>query len=507
MKKDTTENPDNNVTSEMLLSQAIDSAEKGLLHQSEQALSTFSQRCSFPRDIDVACNSYIKIYHHYCDHSFYSHALEILNNIIDIAAQYGRIDYYATAVIGMGNLCEIYGAPEKALKFYGRIRDLESNLTDQSIALKNNLHILSCNIALNKIRNAKRQLEHCQTLTKDCSRPIYFNSLLYYEAILSRLDGEKQQALISLSQIAKKASYFESIWLYLEAKREVANCLIEEGRAELAQVVMLQCIKYANWYGNRNTLRRMLTTLSRAQEASGNYRAALDVEKHIHPLEMQIITKIPIGDLGGYCLRRLHRCEIQIKLSLSEQQNAKLLEQSLAQRNRLNELKRETLIDPLTSLYNRRWLTEEFERLAQSPAVSIILIDIDHFKLINDNFSHLTGDNVLRQVASIIRHQFEPYACCRYGGEEFLIVAEDNNLDHLLNLAEQCRLAIEQAPWQHIVSQSEITISGGIAMRHSNESLMSLVRRSDLALYQAKQSGRNQIKVDGEVVSESYSGL
>ncbi len=490
-----------NDNSTCALAQAIELAQKGMLHKAERAVKEFEQLCSFPRDMNIAVDGYMALYNHYCDHSFYSHALDRLNSIIDISAQYGQIDFYAAAVIGMGNICEIYGKPERALKFYGRIRDLEPTLSDPSIILQNNLHILSCNIALNKLRNAKRQLTRCQSLTHHCESPVSFNSILYYQAILSRLEGEKRQALISLSQISHQACYFESIWLFLESRREVANCLIEAQRPELAELIMRQCIKYAQWYGNKNTLRRMFITMSRAHEATSNYTAALEVEKHIHPLEMQIITKIPIGDLGGYCLRRLHRCEIKIKLSLSEQKNAKLLEQ--AQRHRLDELKKETLLDPLTSLFNRRWLSEELDRQADKMALSVVILDIDHFKFVNDNYSHLTGDNVLRQTSAIIKQQFKPYACCRYGGEEFLVILPEDNSVHVREITERCRIAVEQSPWQHILNQSSITISAGVAVRSNKESLANLLRRADMALYQAKQGGRNQVSVNDEVTAFS----
>ncbi|WP_413113321.1 GGDEF domain-containing protein [Thaumasiovibrio sp. DFM-14] len=475
------------------LNDAVHYASQGLLQQAKDALDTYEEIRQFPEDVDTTFEGYILIYQYYCDHSYYEQALALLNRIVDIATQYGRVDYFSAATIGMGNLCEIYGKPNQALKFYSIVRGLMPTIMDAESALQVHLHFLSCCITLNKRHSAQHHLERCLELSEQCKQPVYFNSILYYQAVLSRLNGNKRQALISLSQISHQAAQFDSIWLYLESKREVANCLIEANRPELAQIIMEKCVYYARLHGNQNTLRRMLVTLSLALEASGQFEHALQVEKQILPIEMQTISRIPISELGGYTLRKLYHCEIQIKLALSEQKNAELIEHSRQQKHQMQALKKETLLDPLTGLYNRRWLDATLLQLnAFEQDITIVILDIDYFKEINDTHSHLAGDNVLRQIATIIKQQFKPFHCCRFGGEEFIIVMPDTSQADAYQLTEACRKAISASPWCHILGEQGLTVSAGIASNHTNMPIEPLLQDADAALYKAKNNGRNQ---------------
>jgi len=161
-------------------------------------------------------------------------------------------------------------------------------------------------------------------------------------------------------------------------------------------------------------------------------------------------------------------------------------------------LHNQALRDPLTGLYNRRFLEEMLERLAndadrkQAP-LSALMIDLDHFKLVNDKFGHATGDAVLRQVAITVTAVLRSTdVACRYGGEEFAVLMPDCSLDLAAAKAEQIRAAIADMSRDGRVPP--ISASIGVACTPETVTLASdMIAAADAALYQAKQQGRDRV--------------
>jgi len=160
--------------------------------------------------------------------------------------------------------------------------------------------------------------------------------------------------------------------------------------------------------------------------------------------------------------------------------------------------------DPLTGVKNRTAMDTSIKReigLAnrhQTP-LSFILFDLDHFKSINDQFGHLIGDQVLREVATAAQETIrDSDIIFRYGGEEFLVLLSGTRISGATLLAERIRSSIEQL---RVFSELElrITASLGVVSMSGDENQESLFKRADNALYQAKKNGRNQVVVDGSV--------
>lgn len=155
--------------------------------------------------------------------------------------------------------------------------------------------------------------------------------------------------------------------------------------------------------------------------------------------------------------------------------------------------------DTLTGLVNRRVLDEELEREAlrcqrQTRALSVIMLDIDHFKYVNDTFGHAMGDHVLRSLGKFFATQMRPYdLISRYGGEEFLILLSETPGDAAVEIAERIRVGLSELA---ILGYPEsITASFGVATLPLGESPNQLVSHADLALYQAKKNGRNRVEI------------
>ncbi len=162
------------------------------------------------------------------------------------------------------------------------------------------------------------------------------------------------------------------------------------------------------------------------------------------------------------------------------------------------------VVDGLTGLYNRRYLDTHLPSLIaqagdQHRPLSLMILDIDHFKRINDTFGHDGGDEVLRQLAQRLRAVVrQGDLICRLGGEEFVVVMPDTPLDIAARAAERARLAVTSSPFTINEGRRavEVTVSAGVADAAREGGPAALYRRADSALYRSKQQGRNRVCAD-----------
>jgi diguanylate cyclase (GGDEF)-like protein len=162
----------------------------------------------------------------------------------------------------------------------------------------------------------------------------------------------------------------------------------------------------------------------------------------------------------------------------------------------LNTFKKKALFDAMTKLYNKGSfmdiLQEQVEKFSSySPSIALFIIDVDHFKTVNDTMGHLAGDSILIQVADCLRNSLRKNDFpARYGGDEFTIIAPDTNMEQSQKLAEKLRSRIEEHDFN--AGGAKVTISVGYTIFRPGETVQSFIRRADRALYDAKQMGRNR---------------
>jgi diguanylate cyclase (GGDEF)-like protein/PAS domain S-box-containing protein len=166
------------------------------------------------------------------------------------------------------------------------------------------------------------------------------------------------------------------------------------------------------------------------------------------------------------------------------------------------ELREQALHDPLTGLYNRRYLNEalahEIQRAGRDGgAVSIILMDIDHFKTVNDTYGHPVGDSVLIKIARLITKQARSSdIICRYGGEEFLMILPGAMPDLAAKRADDIRRTCASTIVQHPGENLSVTLSFGVAAYPEHgQTVEQIITNADLALYTSKQTGRNRVTI------------
>lgn len=196
--------------------------------------------------------------------------------------------------------------------------------------------------------------------------------------------------------------------------------------------------------------------------------------------------------------------------------------------NRMREhLQTLVLTDPLSGCYNRRGLNQLAEREVSRAVrgkrdIAVLAIDVDHFKRINDEYGHLTGDEVIREVGELLMHTARDVdVVARFGGEEFTIVAPDSNDEGALILAERVMHAFRGHRFKSLPPDTQITVSIGVAadLARNDEIAKTLLARADEALYVAKRNGRDRAVLwhaglrafDGSVASSharrSVSGM
>jgi diguanylate cyclase (GGDEF)-like protein len=165
-----------------------------------------------------------------------------------------------------------------------------------------------------------------------------------------------------------------------------------------------------------------------------------------------------------------------------------------------HHFERVAMVDSLTELPNRRGLDDAFARqlmrsLREQHAVSLLMVDVDHFKKLNDTHGHLIGDDVLKRLARILRHHVRPHdLVARYGGEEFALLLPNTDIDTAVMIGERLRTAIGNPETEDVSRHlPSATVSIGVSAARSSISLSELISQADAALYRAKQGGRNRV--------------
>lgn len=183
----------------------------------------------------------------------------------------------------------------------------------------------------------------------------------------------------------------------------------------------------------------------------------------------------------------------KLKVKLESVQDEELKELVLMLIKQNANLQKESTIDPLTGLYNRRIL----DSLVKLPTIAIML-DIDNFKMINDTFGHDMGDYVISNIGTILRNNFRSSDyVLRLGGDEFLILIIDyKNEEFILDRCEKVKREIYD---MNMVPNHKVTISVGVAIDNNYNKLDEIIKKADESLYVSKNNGKNQVTLNDEL--------
>ena len=188
--------------------------------------------------------------------------------------------------------------------------------------------------------------------------------------------------------------------------------------------------------------------------------------------------------------------EFQGQLSAAQSEIKKL-------KAELENSKREASTDPLTGLYNRRVFEAIYNQFVDdenhTDDITLIMMDVDKFKVFNDTHGHLMGDQILKFIGQLLKKECkDPVIPVRLGGEEFGLLCPRFKLEQAQSVAENIRIKLASVPFSNKRTGERIppvTASFGVAQKRADDSLINMIERADLALYVAKNAGRNQVKL------------
>lgn len=227
-------------------------------------------------------------------------------------------------------------------------------------------------------------------------------------------------------------------------------------------------------------------------------RDAVDLEALKHTVENKLEQLMEEVDQSRQ-LRQQHELAVASKLQGMVERIQLMETEAQTFRQHLDDQQRKAMLDNLTGLANRAGLEkrmqEEFERWQRyGGQLLLAVIDVDHFKQINDSFGHLAGDKVLRLIAQQLSRRLRKSDFIgRFGGEEFVALMPGTTPEQGHKVLDEIRQGIENSPFHYKNEPVSVTISIGYSALHRGDSLESVFERSDQAMYQAKQQGRNQV--------------
>jgi len=305
--------------------------------------------------------------------------------------------------------------------------------------------------------------------------------------------GQAEQALLTLTaalQRARAHGFKAQTWAM---RCTWAEACLSLGRAREAQAELEDVLKEIGPQQPVATLMRLHHALYRGHAAQGNVARALHSLEQYLALERQRTSR----QLQAQSRVLVTRLEMEQARRLVERAR----DEAREHRRRADAWADVALRDPLTGLLNRRGLNEQVALLARPRGpLAVVMVDIDHFKQVNDTYGHAVGDAVLARIAALLRAHLRPEdVLARFGGEEFTLLLSGLDRALAVEVCERVRHGVESEDWSRLGQGLQVTLSVGLFMAHTlpgeRPALADLLKPADEALYRAKHLGRNRVEV------------
>jgi diguanylate cyclase (GGDEF)-like protein len=393
---------------------------------------------------------------------------------------------------GVANIYWRRGDFSQALSYYERALELarhSQDKFDEGIALCN---MANCYEDLEKMGEALHYRLAAQAVFDDCKSHRHSAVNLGNLGNFYTVQGEYSKALhhfeLALQSLQLSPEQGTEGWLYLRLgytylkQQNFAAALkhLHDSLAITERVNALEDLYEAHEY------------LSETYEALGDTRNALEHYKAFHNYKEQVFNE--------HSSQQTKTMMMQFDVERTKQEQAITHLKNVELAKVVQQLEELSQRDGLTGLFNRRYLDQRLEqafedaRLVEQP-LSVLISDIDHFKKINDHFSHAVGDDVLKIVAAIYKDNvWGADIVARYGGEEFVVVFRNTELEQAHHVAEKLRQKIEQYPWHELRPELRVTVSMGLSDDMTVSGFEKLLSLADDKLYEAKRGGRNQVR-------------
>jgi len=412
----------------------------------------------------------------------------------------------ASAYNSLGVVRSRAGDPEAGLTYYRRARLLRERIDDQTglIQLLNNSGINLKN--LGRFQESLALNDEALALCDARGDAAARTTVLANRGILLAAMGDAHAALACFAEVEAQATALGASGLRVEVARRRAELFFAQGDDTRAAAELDQALTGARATANRSAEQACLALRSQVAERRGDLRQALD--------DLRAATDLERNLRDAADAERLRRLTLGHEVALLRQERADererrhALERAYTELERLheqlaeqaNELAIRSRTDALTGVANRAHLDErladETRRLERyGGSLAVAMVDVDHFKLINDRFGHAVGDEALRQVAALLKSLTrESDLVARYGGEEFALVLPESDRDSAVRVCEKVLESVRSHPWHELHPRLEaLSVSAGVATSDDASDPQALLRRADARLIAAKRSGRARV--------------
>ncbi len=447
-------------------------------------------------------------------------SIEQAMGALDLARQLNDTTREAWALVRLGNAYQALGDPVQARETTQQAREIadQNGLIDLSFGCLSNqayytLHECDQLAREGEIERMPTAQALAQTYSESALRHAQRERNAYREALaLTNLidslllggDGPRIEPLLNdLEDITQSRGYAS---LRLDAKLQRAMLLVLQDRTDEALALAEGLLHDDDPAKMRRLERRTLQLLYDTHKMTGNANAALYYLERLLDAERRAVRQAQAVQTQVVLIRQeVHNAITRAAHAHADAQalrkHAAALEQEQVQlRERLSATEHAALEDMLTRLANRRHAEAALPLLQQRAEYEpfmVAMLDIDHFKHVNDQHGHETGDRVLREFANLMRqHLRGADVLARWGGEEFLVALVGEGARSAASIMERLRAAVAQHDWGTLQPGLKLTTSAGFALHRGTSPCppwQSLLQRADQALYRAKASGRDRV--------------
>ena len=395
---------------------------------------------------------------------------------------------------------------------YARMDDHTASLEryEQAYALKQELDAPAESIAktLNNMGLANRNLRNLEASLAAHEKSVEILERNQSRFLAAAARGNLARAQEEAGDVESAVANFElametmedtsNLYFVSELSRDYAELELRQGRVEHARDLCETALKVAYQTGAKPEIFRAHKLLVTIYENLEDYPRSLHHMRRFHAVEKEVHSEESEAQIHN--LRLVHELERKEQENKIYRLKNVELASALTKAEKLQGLlEKQSLEDQLTGLYNRRYLNHhlqlEFERaIRHQQPLSLVLCDIDHFKRVNDRFSHAMGDEVLRAVGSLLRSNIrQEDIAARFGGEEFVLLLPQTSGQQATTVCEHIRQAIESHAWSVLTPGLSVTMSFGISDLISLNDHEAMLHDADMRLYEAKKNGRNQV--------------
>ncbi|WP_373976663.1 GGDEF domain-containing protein [Chitinibacter sp. SCUT-21] len=466
-------------------------------HQAIARLEVLDRKVKSPRlnaDFELARGRL------YFSASEYGAALKSWSACLRKALSISAVDLYIQASLGVGNVYFALQQAGDALNWHEVALEFAQSLGEHELLAESYLHVAADLNALGQYElmlilftKGEQAFHHTQ---HHAWRADWYSYRGEACLALQRLD-EAKDWLHRAWEINRKTTYLWSQSLNLLNLGKVYVAL--QGYEKAAEYLSLAEQKI-NSFGSLTLMLRVYSQLSELGLLTQNYQMAWENRRKYHVLAIQNAQKLASERLNTALERRIRELDTQLMVLQTRQENVMLRQQNSADSELLQTLLHASLQDPLTGAGNRRQLDQEMPILYQrcredERPLSVLMVDLDYFKRVNDTFGHLIGDEVIRATAKILLQSCRGGdLVARYGGEEFVLLLPGAVGITAVEVAERIRLRIGAYAWHEVHPDLAVTASIGVAELSAELDAAALLEHADQALYRAKELGRNRVE-------------